>query len=52
MRKYFDADGNPTTGDKATSSKGLQGGCARFLAIVAGLFILIVLITWLAHGGH
>jgi hypothetical protein len=52
MRKYFDADGHETTAGNATSSKGCQGPVAGCLGIVAGLFILLVLITWLAHGAH
>ena len=49
MRKYFDAAGNPTTAGNAVSSKGLQGGCATFLAVALALFIIGAVIVALAH---
>lgn len=45
MRKYYGPGGEPVA-----SSKALQGGCARALAIGAGLFLLaVVVIGLLAH---
>ena len=49
MRKYFDAEGKPTTADKAVSSKGLQGGCATFFVIVFALFLLVIVIILIVH---
>ena len=47
MRKYYGPDGEP-----AGSSKAMQGGCGRALAIGVGLFLLAAVIIGVISSMH
>ena len=47
MRKYYNAAGEPVA-----SSKALQGGCGRALAIAAGVFLLAAAIIGIISSIH